>query len=479
MQRDLCRIACMIGLLWMAGAIATSAQVFTPFSLNGTDGSTPDVAPVQATNGNFYGVTLRGGATSNPYYCCGTVYEATSGGKLTTLYSFCPKMTNCTDGASPTGLVQGADGKLYGTTATGGTSKGANCFSSCGTIFRIAPNGKFKSIYSFCSQPNCTDGYEPSAGLVQGLDGSFYGTTTGGGANNQGTIFKITPAGMLTTLYSFCPQSGCMDGYHPNSLLVLATDGNLYGTTPIGGANGSGTIFKITPTGDFTALFSLDEFNAEPNALIQAADGSFYGTTHSSGSQGSAFQFIPPNTFNLLYIFYDAGPSGSNPAAPLVQGIDGNFWGTASMGGLSGGGTMFKMTAAGKLTTIHTFCVQTTCADGNSPGALMQATNGIFYGTAALAGQLGYGTLYSLDAHLAPFAESIPNFGSVGQAVRILGNNLKGTTSVTFNGTPATFTVVSKSYIQTNVPAGATSGTIEVVTPNGTLSSNMPFQVVP
>lgn len=471
MRRDLCRIACMVSLLWMAGVIATSAQVFTPFSLDGTDGASPDVAPVQGINGNFYGVTLTGGANSDPYYCCGTVYEATPSGKFTTLYSFCAR-TNCPDGSGPTGIIQGVDGNLYGTTAAGGRYRR-------GTVFRITPQGKFTSIYSFCSQSNCPDGAQPNGGLVQALDGNFYGTTPSGGANNDGTIFKITPAGVLTTLYPFCPQTGCMDGKDPVAGLALATDGNLYGTTVAGGANGTGTIFEITTAGDFTALFSLDEYNALPNALTQAADGSFYGTTQSLGSQGTAFQFIPPNTFNLLYTFTDTGISGSNPAAPLVQGSDGNFWGSASMGGRSGGGTMFKMTPAGTLTVMHTFCLQTTCADGNFPGALMQGTNGIFYGTATRAGKLGYGTLYGFDAKLAPFTESIPNFGPVGQAIRILGNNLKGTTSVTFNGTPSTFTVVSNTHIQANVPSGATSGIIEVVTPNGTLSSNMPFQVEP
>jgi uncharacterized repeat protein (TIGR03803 family) len=146
-------------------------------------------------------------------------------------------------------LVQGPDGNFYGTTVAGG----ANCARPhCGTVFKITPAGKLTTIYSFCTQPGCADGNDPYAGLVQATDGNFYGTTTGGGANcaipgNCATVFKITPAGTLTTLYTFCSKTNCPDGNDPYAGLVQATDGNFYGATNAGGPKNLGTVFKITP----------------------------------------------------------------------------------------------------------------------------------------------------------------------------------------------------------------------------------------
>ena len=163
---------------------------------------------------------------------------------LTTLHSF-----DSTDGAFIlTGLVQATDGNLYGTAYEGGT----NCApDGCGTIFKITPGGTLTTLHSFCAQSNCTDGEYPEAGLIQATNGNFYGTTYQGGANcapdGCGTIFKITPSGTLTTVYSFCSQSGCSDGYYPEAGLIQASNGDFYGTTTSGGAGGGGTVFKITP----------------------------------------------------------------------------------------------------------------------------------------------------------------------------------------------------------------------------------------
>ena len=143
-------------------------------------------------------------------------------------------------------LVQGLDGYLYGTTSAGGNNK--NCYGGtggCGTVFKLTPSG-IKTIYNFCSQPDCTDGTVPYPGLSEGYDGNFYGTTSGGGANNDGgTIFKITPNGELTTLYSFCALPNCADGANPYAGVIQASDGSLYGTTPYGGTGGGyGTVYK-------------------------------------------------------------------------------------------------------------------------------------------------------------------------------------------------------------------------------------------
>jgi uncharacterized repeat protein (TIGR03803 family) len=223
--------------------------------------------------------------------------------------------------------------------------------------------------------------------LVQATDGNFHGTTSQGGANNSGTVFKITPGGKLTTLHSFCSQTGCADGQFLYGELVQATDGNFYGTTYQGGdasclpPYGCGTIFKVTPGGTLTTLHTFVYDNIE----------------------------------------------GANPQAGMVQGTDGNLYGTTVTG--SGGGN--------------------------------------------------FGTVFSLSVGLAPFVETRPTSGKVGANVIVLGTNLTGATSVSFNGTAATFQVVSASEITATVPAGATTGAVKVTTPTGTLSSNVGFRVTP
>src|ERR1017187_3111968 len=223
----------------------------TLLGFNGADGALPLAGLVQATNGNFYGTAQIGGA--NGY---GTVFKISPTGTLTTLHSFCSQ-SGCTDGEYPAaGLVQANNGDLYGTTVYGGANND-------GTVFKITPSGTLTTLYSFCSQSGCTDGQYPYAGLNQAANGDFYGTTVCGGANagtfcaGAGTVFKITPSGALTTLYSFCSQSGCTDGYGPAGL-VQATNGDLYGTTGYGGTNSKGgTVFKITPSGALTTLYSF------------------------------------------------------------------------------------------------------------------------------------------------------------------------------------------------------------------------------
>lgn len=181
---------------------------------------------------------------------CAALTVASPAQVLTTLYSFCPEQY-CPDGANPyAGLVQATDGNFYGT-ATGG---GAH--AEGGTVFQITPGGTLTTLYSFCAEQGCVDGVGPYAGLVQATDGNFYGTTNGGGAKGGGTVFRISSGGTLTPLYSFCSESNCADGGQPNGL-VLATDGNFYGTTGVGGANKYGTVFRITSSGALTTLYTF------------------------------------------------------------------------------------------------------------------------------------------------------------------------------------------------------------------------------
>ncbi len=236
-------------------ADAASVKFVTLHTFTGADGAYASGPLVQATNGEFYGMTDSGGtncaATSG---LCGTIFKTTPSGALTTLYSFCSQ-AGCLDGKGPYGgLVQATDSGLYGTTYAGG---------GAGTVFQISQTGALTTLHDFCEPPACADGADPIAGLVQAADGNLYGTTQVGGAYGGETVFRITPTGTLTAIYEFCAQGGCADGKNPNGGLVQAKNGDLYGTTAGGGitnsacSGGCGTIFKITPPATLTTLYSL------------------------------------------------------------------------------------------------------------------------------------------------------------------------------------------------------------------------------
>jgi uncharacterized repeat protein (TIGR03803 family) len=454
------------------GEAAPPTQTFaTLANFDGSNCANPHAAFVQGFDGNLYGTTYSGGANNS-----GTVFKITPTGTLTTLYSFCAQ-SGCPDGTHPTGgLVQASNGDFYGTTLAGGVN-------GYGSVFKITLTGTLTTVHSF----DATDGVSPAAGLILATNGNFYGTTQYGGVTGYGTVFKMTPSGTLTTLYSFCAQLFCADGYQPYAGLVQATDGNLYGATIYGGGHdnfgycydyGCGTVFKITPSGALTTLY---RFCAQTNCsdgalvsggLIQATDGNFYGTTAIGGAtgNGTVFKITPSRTLTTLYSFCAQVPcsSASDPVGGLVQATDGNFYGTTYYGGADNPGTVFEMTPEGSLTTL----------DSIGEGAtLIQDTSGAFYGTTTWGGTDDDGTVFTLSVGLAPFVETQPASGKVGASVKILGTNLTGATSVTFNGTAAAFTVVSPSLITTNVPAGATTGEVRVIKPHATVSSNVPFGV--
>jgi uncharacterized repeat protein (TIGR03803 family) len=489
---SLWRTICFVSIVSVVEAIGSPAQTFkTLVTFNGTAGQHPNGPLVQGRDGNFYGTTTAGGS-AYPY---GVVFKITPGGKLTALYSFCPHPLPCPDGASPrAGLVLATNGNFYGTTSLGGAYCGRY---GCGTFFEITPVGKASTLHSFDYKDRPSDG-----ALVQATDGNFYGTSGGGGTTGRGTVFKITAAGKLTRLYSFCSQANCPDGAFPGGL-VQATDGNFYGVTGYGGTYSSGTVFKITAGGALTTLYSFCAQSgcpdgAGPLGLAQATNGNFYGTTGGGGANsadcsslggcGTVFEMTPVGKLTTLHSFDGTDGVGSGG---LVQATSGNFYGTTYLGGANGSmclgslgcGTVFKITAGGALTTLYSFCAQSGCPDGSEPEGLVQATNGKFYGTTYNGGAVAFcpaqdcGTVFSLSVGLGPFVETLPNSDKVGRAVTILGNNLTGTSSVTFNGTAATFTVVSGTEIKTTVPVGATTGFVKVTTPKKTIKSNVVFRV--
>ena len=479
-----------------ATALALQAQTFTTaYSFDGQTANSPVAGLLQGTDGNLYGTTSEYGGRG-----VGAVFKITPTGTLTTLYRFCVQ-TSCTDGLGPlAGLIQATDGDFYGTTAGGGAG-----YIGGGTVFKITPTGILTTLYSFCSQINCTDGANPVAGLVQAANGDFYGTTSLGGANcppfGCGTIFKITPSGALTTLYSFCSESGCTDGQSPFGGLIQASDGDLYGTTNGDGTH-YGTIFKITPSGSLTTLHGFCHPYAYPTCtegthpsggLIQATNGDLYGTTEGGGANcapagcGTIFKINMSGDLTTLYSFCAQAncADGEAPVVGLVQATDGNLYGTTPRGGINSSfcnvtcGTAFKITPSGAFATLHSFCSENNCPDGYLPSAVpVQDTDGNLYGTTEFGGANLYGTVFSLSVGLGPFVETQTTSGKVGTKVKILGTSLTGATSVTFNGTLAQFEVASTSEIIAIVPAGATTGTVQVALPSGTLSSNVPFRVL-
>lgn len=464
---------CAVWMLCATTGITLSAQTFkTVHSFTGTDGANPYAGLVQGTDGNLYGTTIDGGA-----YASGNVIKITPAGTLTSLYSFCSQ-SNCPDGQYPVStLVLGPDGDFYGTTQNGGIFN-----ALYGTIFKVSPSGTLTTLHSF----NATDGVSPYGSLLLASNGNFYGTATEGGscisAGGCGTIFTMTPSGTFTTLYNFCLQTNCPDGQFPGGGLIEGSDGNIYGTTRSGGnltcaVGGCGTIFKITPSGAFTTVFVFNKADGAYPApgLVEASKGLFYGTTGGGGAggNGTVFTFTASGgTLTTLYGF--SGTDGGGPAG-LAEGSDGNFYGTTVGGGADNNGTIFKVTPSGILTTLHEF----TGAFYYYFGGMTQGTNGAFYGTTYFGGTDSDGTIFGLSAALPPFVRAQPGTGKVEAKVRILGNNLTGTTSVTFHGIPATFQIVSKTLITATVPTGATSGRIQVMGSSHSLLSNVAFLVTP
>jgi uncharacterized repeat protein (TIGR03803 family) len=455
------QVFCSVLLFLITSALASSAQTFTSLlSFNGTNGAYPYyVYLVQGTDGNLYGTASSGGVNNG-----GTVFKITTAGNLTTRYNFC-SLTSCADGSEPAaGLVLASNGTFYGTTLSGGAN-------GQGTVYKITAAGKLSTLHSF----NNTDGANPYVGLIQATNGNFYGTTSDGGTDGYGTIFEITPAGTFNSLHSFVPA----DGEYPDARLVQGTNGLFYGTTYLD------WVFEITAAGKLTALANTTQGNGPTGALIQATNGKFYGTTSAGGahSGGTVFEMALGGTASTLYSFCKLSncADGETPLAGLIQATDGNLYGTTSAGGANGGGTIFRITTAGTLTTLYSFCSQSGCTDGASPyEGLVQATNGTLYGTTHSGGTDNLGTIYSLSVPgLGPFVQTVLTSGKVGAPVIILGNNLTGATSVSFNGTAATFTVASGTEIKTTVPDGATTGTVAVTAPKGTLKSNVPFRVTP
>jgi len=366
-----------VGGLTGAGTVfqITTARTYTVFYQfdSGPEGAQP-TGLIQASDGNFYGATTVGGTSGN-----GTVFKMTPAGAETVLYCF----AGGTDGASPIGgVIEGSDGNFYGTTSSGG----ANGY---GTVYKISPVGVETVIHSFSLTP---DGIYPKAGLVEGSDGNFYGTTSDGGAGVYGTAYRVTPSGTMTVLYAFA--QGSADGKVPWAALIQGADGNFYGTTLGGGASNQGTVFSLTPSGTETVLYSFtgQADGSQPvSALLQASDGTLYGTSSGGSGAGSVFKITTHGDFTLLHAFVGDSADGSSASAALVQGNDGNLYSTTQKGGAFNLGTLFEVTQSGTETVLYSFGGP---GDGASVGSLIVGSDGEFYGTTATGGSSNEGVIF-------------------------------------------------------------------------------------
>jgi uncharacterized repeat protein (TIGR03803 family) len=399
-------MAAMVALT--GGATAGDHRILYSFCQTGgcPDGQTPFGGMATDGMGKFLGTTIYGGNSSDR----GTIYELAktkSGWSFRSLYSFCSE-TGCHDGGgSPGALIVDTSGNLYGTAESGGIDGG-------GVVFELTARGKYRVLYNFCSAQNCTDGSEPTAGLTyQGAqtgalyDGvsTLYGTTSGGGANDGGAVFALTPAGSETVVYSFNPAT--QDGTGPEAGLAIDRAGKLYGTTTQRGQFGSGTIFRVSVGGAETILHA---FCARANCtdggapgygeLVMDSGGNLFGTSPNGGKYGDGLVYeIRSKTYKILYNFckLNTCPTGTLPQGALTMDASGNLFGVTPLGGRKfNGGVVFELNSS--LKVLYSFCNGTNCPDGGAPYSkvVLDKSGDIFGTTTQGGGAINGGTIFEL-----------------------------------------------------------------------------------
>jgi uncharacterized repeat protein (TIGR03803 family) len=361
--------------------LAPAAQASVTFSnlasFAGTNGASPFAGLVRGSDGNFYGTTRIGGAHN-----FGTVFRVSPAGTLVSLASL-----DGTNGSFPRSpLVESAAGSsvFLGTASMGG-------LSNLGSIFKVGTNGALNSLVSFAG----TNGAHPQSGLLRTGDGTFNGTTYYGGTNNwplgYGTIFQVTTNGLLTSRYSFDINQGTA----PYAGLCEGSDGSFWGTTQVGGTSGNGAVFQLSSNGTCTLAASFSSTNgAFPfGRLVRGSDGAWYGTTYSGGvsNLGTVFRLLGGGLTTLVSF---QGSNGREPYGGLVFGTDGNLYGVTTQGGSNGAGTVFQVSTNGALTTLHEF----SGSDGGDPyGELVWGDDGSLYGTTSSGGAFGKGTVFRIS----------------------------------------------------------------------------------
>ena len=479
-----------IGVIYTVTTNGSLTTLYT-FKTNFTagNGAHPYGSLLSGNDGNLYGVAFGGGTNNH-----GTIFKITTNGAFTLLYSF-GMVTNAQgyapDGSGPVGgMIQGRDGNFYGTTVVGGTN-------NLGTVFQFSTNGMLTTLYSFAGAGTNDDGASPYlAPLVEGADGVFYGTTFAGGTNNSGTIFQVTAEGRLTTLFEF----SYTDGQGPWAGLSFGTDGNLYGTTASGGTNGYGTAFQITTNGVLSTLFNFggaDGLYYLRGGVALGNNNTLFSTSFYYGTAyyGAVFQLTTNGVLTPLYGFTN-GIDGANPYAGVMRDAGGNLYGAAYYGGKNGdNGTVYSLSftrlisilspTANELWSNDVLTVTGTASD-NAPGGFITnvvcSLNGAAWTNAATANgwinwtagvTLVRGTnalqAYAVDDSGKVSATNTVTFVNVATPPLTVLTNGVGTVSPNYNGAFLTF---GTSYFMT-----ATAGTGFVFT-NWTGGTNLPLTVL-
>lgn len=446
------------------------------------DGNAPSANLVQGSDGNFYSTTSGGGSASH-----GTVFRISPQGQVTILHSFTGVDNGAPfDGANPqAALIQSINGNFYGTTRSGGSA-------NSGTLFKMTPQGQLKIAHQFPDEGMTNDGALPTAGLIQTSDGTFYGTASSGGLASLGVVFKLTPQGQVLILHSFGDVTVNNDGTVPNAALVQGSDGTFYGTTSSGGSANHGVVFKMTAQGQVTTLHSFGDGSVAndgsgPNTgLIQGSDGNFYGTTSSGGSanHGAIFKITPSGQLTILHNFGDAtvANDGAGPNIHLIQGSDGNFYGTTGNGGSANLGVVFFMTPQGQLTISHSFGDGSVPHDGTNPNAgLLQDSSGNFYGTATSGGSAGQGTVFKLVMNLPNITSSLSINGTIGTPLKYQITGTQKPTSFAAANLPDGLMIDTATGIISGSPttAATTIVTLTLTNPAGSTQAPLTITIIP
>lgn len=437
---------------------------------------------------------------------------AQAGGSYKELYNFDCANDGCNP-AQPALLAQGEDGVLYSSLASG------TSIASDGTIMEYVPGGAESTLYRFQG----LDGANPNSGLTLGFDGAFYGTTTQGGANGKGTVFRLS-GGAMTDLHDFTNGT---DGAYPWAPPVQTPDGNLYGVTDAG--TNPGIAYRISPNGKFSSIATLPSKTIAP--LVMGTDGNFYGTTQYGGdfNRGTVFRLSTKGKVKIIHSF-DPSSEGSVPIGPIVIGADDKFYGTTSGGGTNSAGIVYQLAASGAYKVLHNF--QSATEGNNSMAGLVQASDKFLYSVMSAGGTNGYGTIYRInntgtkfqvlhqfDNPTGAYGASTPTLhtngtlygtttkggggennasgvvfgftnglkpfallqlwaGKAGTSVGILGQGFSAATGVKFGTVTASYNVVDDTYVVATVPSGARTAKVTISEPGGALATLRNFTVI-
>ncbi len=483
-------VAAMVVLTLAWAAVPAQAQTpTTVYAFPGQPGPyNPNIEAIaQGRDGNLYLTSAggNGGAANCTVTYCGEAFYITPSGTVTDVFDFSNNncsVDNCGNGAFG-GLTLGVDGNFYGAFYYGGTT-GNN-----GEVFKLTPAGVLTALHNFTG---AGDGSHPYGAPIQATNGTFYGTTSS--AANNSTAYSVTSAGVFTTLHTFTGTDG-QTVYAP---LVQGTDGNFYGDTAAGGTSNNGVIFKMTSSGTVTVLHNFTGTDGSNGSfpLIQASDGNFYGSTYAGGTAGAGviFKITSSGTYTVLYNI-NGTTDGNGPWGSLVQATDGKLYGITSNMEIGLYGTIYSVTTSGTFTTLYSFTGSTDGGDPLSP--LRQHTNGLLYGTTNVGGDVGVcysvvningqpvlvngcGLVYSLNIGKAAFASLVSTSGKEGAKVGILGQGFSSSSVVKFGGTQATTVTLSgTTFLTATVPSAALTGSVTVTTGSTTLTSNTTFRVTP